>query len=141
LPPSTTTTIEYERGGRAATATVTLAKLAVAGKIIATARPDAWRGIRVDYATALDATQLAQAISSGAYDADGCVLVTEVEPQSPAWRAGVRPGMFISHVGGKRVSTPEEFRTAASKLHADKLDIRLTQPAVPVDDAGPRDTN
>jgi S1-C subfamily serine protease len=131
MPPLTTTTIEYERGGRTATATVTLAKLAVAGKQIAAQRPDAWRGIRVDYATALDAAQLAQAIASGAYDEEGCVLVTEVEPQSAAWRAGVRPGMFISHVGGQRVATPQEFRAAASNVLADGLDIRLTQPAAP----------
>ena len=131
MPPQTTTTIEYERGGRTASATVTLAKLAVAGKQIAAQRPDAWRGIRVDYATALNAVQLAQAISSGAYDEGGCVLVTEVEPQSAAWRAGVRPGMFISHVGGRRVATPQEFRAAARNVPADRLDVRLTQPATP----------
>ena len=131
MPPLTTTTIEYERGGRTASATVTLAKLAVAGKQIAAQRPDAWRGIRVDYATALNAVQLAQAISSGAYDEEGCVLVKEVEPQSAAWRAGVRPGMFISHVGGRRVATPQEFRAAARNVPADRLDVRLTQPAMP----------
>ena len=138
LPPLTPTTIEYERGGRTATATVTLAKLAVAGKKIATARPDAWRGIRVDYATALDAAQLAQAISSGAYDEKGCVLVTEVEPQSAAWRAGVRPGMFISHVGGRRIATPQEFLAAARNVPADRLDIRLTQPPAPSEDNSQR---
>ncbi len=129
LPPATTTTIEYQRGERTATATVTLAKLAVAGKTIAATRPDGWRGIRVDYATALGATQLAEAISSGAYDPEGCVLVTEVEPESDAWRAGVRPGMFISHVAGERVSTPREFRAAASRMVDDQFDIRLTKPA------------
>jgi S1-C subfamily serine protease len=131
LPPAIPIRIEYERGGSSATATATLAKLAVAGKKIATVERDMWRGLRVDYATALDATQLAQAISSGAYDAAGCVLVTDVEPQSDAWRAGVRPGMFISHVGGKRVATPQEFRTAAIEVVGDRLDIRLTQPAAP----------
>jgi S1-C subfamily serine protease len=142
LPPSTTTMIEYERDGRAATATVTLAKLAVAGRKIVTDRPDPWRGIHVDYATAFDAPQLAQAIASGAYDAQGCVLVTEVEPQSIAWRAGVRPGMFISHVGGRRVTTPDEFRAAASTVPADSFDIQLTQPAAPVDgDAADRPTD
>jgi serine protease Do len=130
MPPSTTTTLEYNRGGRTATAEVTLAKLAVSGNAIATSRPDAWRGIRVDYATALDAAQLAQAIGSGAYDAAGCVQVREVEPNSVAWRAGVRAGMFISHVGDRRVATPEEFRAAVQNL-GQEFDIRLTQPLEP----------
>jgi hypothetical protein len=49
--------------------------------------------------------------------------------------------MIISHVGGKRVSTPEEFRTAAGKVSGDELDIRLTQPVVPEknEEAAPRD--
>ena len=47
-----------QRDGRAATAQVKLAKLAVAGKTIATVRPESWRGIRVDYATALEAASL-----------------------------------------------------------------------------------
>ena len=130
LPPSTTTTIQYERGGRSAATDVRLAKLAVAGKKIATVRPDGWRGIHVDYATALDATELMQAITSNSLDPAGCVLVTEVEPDSAAWQAGVRAGMFISHVGNKRVATPDEFRVAVQNV-GDELDIRLTRPIMP----------
>jgi S1-C subfamily serine protease len=100
----------------------------VAGKRIASVREDAWHGIRVDYATALDATGLAQAFSSGAIDPEGCVLVTEVEEKSVAWNAGARKGMFISHVGGKRVTTPAEFQAAAQTV-SEKFDIRLTLPA------------
>jgi serine protease Do len=129
LPPSTVVTVDYIRGGRPATANVTLAKLAVAGKKIATVRPEAWRGLRVDYATALEAAELAQAFSGGAVDAEGCVLVAEVEEKSVAWNAGVRKGMFISHVGGKRVTTPAEFQ-AAAKTVGEKFDVRLTQPVV-----------
>jgi hypothetical protein len=36
--------------------------------------------------------------------------------------------MFISHVGGRRVATPQDFHAAAQSVPADKLDIRLTQP-------------
>ena len=128
LPPSTVTTVEYIRGGRPATTNVTLAKLAVTGKKIATLRADAWRGLRVDYATALEAAELTQAFSAGAVDPEGCVLVAEVEEKSVAWNAGVRKGMFISHVGGKRVTTPAEFQ-AATQTVGDKFDIKLTQPA------------
>jgi serine protease Do len=119
--------IDYQRGGRAATTKAIVAKLAVTGKAIASNRPDSWRGIRVDYATALEGPALAEAIASGAFDPQGCVLVSDVEPESDAWRAGIRPGMFISHVGRKRVSTPEEFRAATPDV-GNELDIRLTQP-------------
>lgn len=129
LPPSTKTKIDYVRGGQPATANVTLAKLAVAGKKIASVQPAAWRGIRVDFATALEASELTQAASSGAMDPEGCVLIAEVEEKSVAWNAGVRRGMFISHVGGKRVTTPAEFQAAAQSV-GDDLDIRLTQPVV-----------
>jgi S1-C subfamily serine protease len=139
MPPSTSTAIDYERDGRSATTTVTLGKLAVAGQKIITQRPAAWRGLRVEYATALDAAQLAQAISSGAYDAEGCVLVSEVEPASIAWRAGVRPGMFISHVGGERVTTPDEFRFAAANAAGEAFDIKLTQPAAAEEGGAPNE--
>jgi S1-C subfamily serine protease len=129
LSPSTTTTVGYTRGGQPATANITLAKLAVTGKKIASVRPDAWRGIRVDYATALEAAELTQAASSGALDPEGCVLVAEVEEKSAAWNAGVRKGMFISRVGGKRVTTPAEFQAATHSV-GEKLDIQLTQPVV-----------
>jgi len=128
--PGATTTIDYEHDGQPATANVTLAKLAVAGKKITTVRPDAWRGMRIDYATTLEALALAEAIKSGAFDQHGCVLVTEVEPDSIAWRAGVRPGMFVTHVAGKRITSPEEFRAAVQNL-GEELDLKFTTPLSP----------
>jgi S1-C subfamily serine protease len=127
FPPGTMATVAYKRDGRPASAQVKLAKLAVSGKVIATSREPAWRGMRVADATTLESPALANAIASGAFDQDGCVLVTEVEPDSIAWRAGVRPGMFVSHVSGKRVSTPEEFHEAVKKLDND-FDLRFTVP-------------
>jgi S1-C subfamily serine protease len=123
--PGSSTTIGFERSGEPATTRVKLAKLAVAGKAIATVRSDAWRGMRVDYATALEAPALTQAINSGAFDVEGCVLVSDVERDSVAWRAGVRPGMFVSHVAGKRVTTPDEFRAAAQEL-GEEFDLTFT---------------
>jgi S1-C subfamily serine protease len=127
LPPMTTTQIGFTRRGEMLTAETRLSKLAAAGKKIVTNRPPSWRGIHVDYATALDAAALVEANSSAALDAEGCVLVAEVEQDSAAWKAGVRSGMFISHVGGRRVTTPDEFRLAARDV-GDELDIRLTRP-------------
>jgi S1-C subfamily serine protease len=138
-PPGTSMDITYQRQGQRETARVTLAKLAVAGKVFATMRPDSWRGMRVDYATTLDAVGLRQAIDSGALDTKGCVLVTDVERDSIAWRVGVRPGMFVSHVAGKRVSTPDEFRGAVQQL-GDEFDLKFTTPLSP-DATGQEKTN
>ncbi len=81
----------------------------------------------VDYATALDSSELLQAMATGTYDEEGCVLVTGVDEGSVAWTAGVRPGMFISRLGGTRVTTPAEFFAAAKKA-GDKFDIQLSRP-------------
>lgn len=130
LPPAAQVAVGVERNGVARTSQVTLAKLAVAGKSIATALADPWHGIRVDYATALDATALMTAIENKSYDPAGCVLVIDVEPESRAWRAGVRTGKFISHVGGRRVTTPDEFHAAARAM-GNQFDVRMTGPARP----------
>lgn len=127
LPPGSKTEIGFVRNGREEKTQVTLAKLASPGNAVVTSRLPAWRGIRVDYSTALDSIALAEASNSGAIDDEGCVLVRDVEPESPAWLAGIRPGMFISHVAGQRVTTPSEF-SAAVKNVGEKLDLRLTTP-------------
>ncbi len=127
LPPGATTKVRYNRQGHAATAEVRLAKLLVPGTKVFTTRPPGWRGIHVDYPTTLDVVSLSQQAAEGSLDPEGCVLVTEVEPDSPAWQAGVRPGMFISHVGQDRVKTPDEFRAAVEGA-TDTLNIRLTRP-------------
>jgi hypothetical protein len=40
--------------------------------------------------------------------------------------------MFISHVGGQRVTTPEEFRAAVAAADGE-VSIRLTQPVRQLD--------
>ena len=42
------------------------------------------------------------------------MVVIDVQPDSPAWKAGLRSGAFISHIGARRVRTPEDFYTAAA---------------------------
>ena len=79
-----------------------------------------WRGLTVDYTTAhprfvelsLDA------------DLDGCVVVTDVVPDSPAWNAGLRSGLFVSRVDGRRVKTPDEFYRLVNRQEGDtRLDL------------------
>ncbi len=81
---------------------------------IATAQPESWRGVTVDFTTAHPR------FVELSYDADpdGCVVVTDVDPDSPAWKAGLRSGQFISHVSARRVATPEEFYRTAGLYRA-----------------------
>lgn len=130
LPPSESVSIAYQRDGRANQTSAVLAKLGVPGKMIVTEKPPSWRGLRVDYATAFDAPTLSERLTTGAIDSQGCVAVAEVEPDSPAWQAGIRPGMFISHVGPERVTSPQEFAAAVKNLD-EMANIRLTQPIRP----------
>lgn len=136
LPPATATNISYSRNGVPSAATLAVAKLAPAGRNIITSKQVAWHGMRVDYATALNAEDLAHAIASGNYDPQGCVLVTDVEQDSDAWKAGVRAGMFISHVGNERVTTPAEFRAATEKVGSE-FNVRLTKPVSPSEKVEP----
>ncbi|HJN66817.1 MAG TPA: PDZ domain-containing protein, partial [Pirellulales bacterium] len=55
----------------------------------------------------------------------GCVLVSEVVPNSPAADAGLKLGMQIRRVGRMPVSTPAEFAQAVAKKRGEvRLDIR-----------------
>ena len=82
---------------------------------IGTAPLKQWRGMRVDYSTAAPSFhQLGVQLDPG-----GCVYVSEVAGDSPAWRAGLRPGVFISRVENKPVTTPEEFYAAVAGLQGE----------------------
>ncbi|MCA9185424.1 MAG: trypsin-like peptidase domain-containing protein, partial [Planctomycetales bacterium] len=99
--------LSVRRKKRELVLTVRLTKKFVAHPLpaITATAPPSWQGIQVDYATALPRFE------QRADDADpqGCVAVTAVATDSPGWKAGLRPGHFISHVGQRRVSTPTDF--------------------------------
>ncbi len=84
-------------------------------------RPPPQRGIRVDYSTMLlrYQTNLARLRQLR----DGGVLVTEVEPDSPADRAGLLPDTIITHVNGQPVRDPAEFYSA---MEVAKGPVKLT---------------
>lgn len=140
LSPGAEAPLIFERNGQRQTTEVRLDKIYVVGKKVITNRPAAWQGVHVDYATALARPDLTD--SQDMIDPQGCVVVAEVEPGSVSWQHGVRPGMFISHVSGQRVSTPEEFRRAVREANG-KVKLRFTpgagpleaQPVAPVPDA------
>ncbi|OHB70254.1 MAG: hypothetical protein A2V70_19775 [Planctomycetes bacterium RBG_13_63_9] len=112
LPVESVTRLSLVRNGRQRTVDVTLAKYPVRGKQVITSRPDPWRGMRIDYATAVvDAKGPAR---GGLAFVDDAVTVTEVQEGTPAWQSGLRPGMQVSHVGRTAVRTPKEFHNAVA---------------------------
>jgi S1-C subfamily serine protease len=84
---------------------VKLAKFFVAGKVIATNRPDPVAGLRVDYASVLflrNQQVYARGIPEG-------VMIREVVAGSPADTARLQESKVIARVNGRRVTTPDEF--------------------------------
>jgi serine protease Do len=81
-----------------------------------------WRGLQVDYVTAIPGQTLPLRLSD--IPASGCVAVVNVEEDSPAWKAGLRRWTFISHVGDTAVDTPDEFHRAVAGQGGD-VELRL----------------
>ncbi len=97
--------LEVLRGERTMNVPVTLAKYPVQGGQIVTSPAPSWRGLRVDFVTAH--------VSAVMHFPEG-VVATEVEEASPAWKAGLRPGMIIRQVGRDAVRAPRQFHAAVA---------------------------
>lgn len=105
-------TLKVRRGDRLLEKSVFLSKYPVTGEIIASNRPAPWRGLRVDYTSILAGSTFSDAILQAM--AKGCVSVVEVEPDSPAAEAGLRPHQVITRVGGATVRSPGDFARAVA---------------------------
>jgi len=111
--PGETARIRFERGTgdrhRVLQTSVTLSKKekSTDPRPIVTTPPRYWRGMRVDYVTAMPGFRLGN--FAGEIDPAGCVAVVDVRPNTPAFQAGVQAGAFISHAAAARVATPAEF--------------------------------
>jgi serine protease Do len=134
LPAEAVTQLTVLRNGQSRVIPVTLSKYAVHGKKIVTVKDPAWRGLRIDYSTAV---VVEESTSRGTAYMDDAVVVTDVVKDSPAAVAGLRNGMFISQVDGKPVRTPKEFAAAVAHnsntvrlrlLGDDKNPIRTVEP-------------
>ena len=112
-PVESVTRLSILRDGQRRTIDVTLGKYPVQGTKIVTVKPEAWRGMRVDYAST--AADPRQPLHSGMAFFDEAVAVSEVAEGTAAWRAGLRPGMFVSQVDGLPVRTPKEFEAAVAR--------------------------
>jgi S1-C subfamily serine protease len=112
--------------GNVETKNVTLAKFLVPGKNIASSegkRPY-FRGLRVDHSSLLvqpTATQFSH-IPEG-------VMVSEVQPNSPAAASQLRTGEVISHVQDVKISTPADFyREVARRIGPVELTLHGNEP-------------
>ena len=105
--------LKIRRAGTELTKTVVLAKYPVDADMIATNRPAAWRGLRVDYVSTLNARALGppfiEQVPAG-------VLVTEVQEDSPAARAGLKKFQTIRQVDKTTVLTPPQFARTVADL-------------------------
>jgi S1-C subfamily serine protease len=108
-----TVRLKIRRADEVIERTVVLAKFPVEGEVIATNRPRAWRGLRVDYMTPLNyrvfGPQFLETPAPG-------VVVREVEEGSAAASAGLKKGQLIRRVGDRPVRTPREFAQAVADL-------------------------
>jgi serine protease Do len=121
LAADTEVRLAVQRDGRLVQLIPRLAKYPVEGrKIVTTPLPD-WRGMEVDYVTAQRGALSFPRLNSG------LVVVTKVETESPAFKAGVAEGMRVTHVGGTAVRTPKEFFAAVAD-RTDGVDLSVWSP-------------
>lgn len=117
------------RAGDTVPLNVELAKSPVVGRKVVTNPGAVWRGVRVDYATAVP--EFRDRVARGLGYSQGNVLVVEVDFDSAAATAGLRTGMLVTHVDGVHVQTPREFHAALKGKPGD-VQLRVTdgdQPA------------
>jgi serine protease Do len=112
LPVESVAHLSIIRGGRPRALDVILAKYPVSGRKIITTPSPAWRGMRIDYPTAVSDSDPQVRARMTFFD-DG-VIVTDVREGTAAWDAGLRPGMRITHVGRTPVRTPKQFWAAVA---------------------------
>jgi serine protease Do len=110
-----TVRVQYARGpGRTRhEARVKLAKFYVPGPIIASVRPPARGGLRVDYSSLL--LQRGPFLGWSRQPSPEGVIIREVISGSSADKALLQPDKVITHVNGKPVNSPAEYYQEMSK--------------------------
>ena len=121
-PAEAVARLDVVRDGQSRKVEVVLAKFPVRGRKIVTAHDPDWRGMRVDYPTAMvDSDGRPR---GGTSSIDDAVVVAEVLEGSRAWQAGLRADVLISHVGQTPVHTPKEFAAAVAGKN-DAVQVRI----------------
>jgi S1-C subfamily serine protease len=120
-PVGELTALRILRDGQPRDLKVRLSKYPVEGEVIATNRPDPWRGLRVDFSTMIAGSTFSDKILEALVK--GGVGIVEVVSGSPADLAGLKKGQIITAVDGMKVRSPEEFLKAVAGR---KDSVRLT---------------
>ncbi len=103
--------LKIERNGETLERTIVLAKLRVDGEVIATNRPNPWRGLRVEYSSVFYRSftfNVPEPAKEG-------VVAVEIEEGSPAAAAGLKRGQLIQRVAGKDIRSPREFADVVAR--------------------------
>lgn len=109
-PVNATVRMQVRRGPRRIKLRPTkLTKYPVDGTKIVTNAPEPARGLQVDYPSGLNRFARHSLPNEHIPLLRGCVAITSVAEGSPAEESGLRKYQLITHVGGQRVSSPEEF--------------------------------
>ncbi|MBX3413645.1 MAG: trypsin-like peptidase domain-containing protein [Pirellulales bacterium] len=120
LPAASTVRLTVERSGGRKEILAELAKFRVAGKKVITQPAPIWRGARVDYVTAVMDLR-----NPRAFLPESGIVVTEVETGSPAWEAGLRSDMLLTHVESTSVASPREFHAAVDGREGEMVTLRV----------------
>ncbi len=90
-------------------------KATLSKKYVSTSRPGfalngpkKWRGMLVEYATAVP-SELTRGASMFSRRAAPKLAILAVDPGTPAWEAGIRPGHGLISVDGKLADSPDAF--------------------------------
>jgi serine protease Do len=113
--------LRVRRGNVERIAEITLAKLYVPGKAIASStgsRPF-FRGLRADYSSLLTQQQRMGTIPKG-------VLISEVQPGTSADRTKLRVGDVITHVDEVAVTTPSAFYQAVAGARDRAVELTIS---------------
>lgn len=70
--------------------------------------PAKWRGMLVDYATAIQSEVLRAGVGGNRQNSFKLAILS-VDPDTPAWEAGLRPGQAVVSVAEEVVATPDDF--------------------------------
>src|SRR5271165_4862666 len=122
--------LKIRRAGKEIIKTVNLAKYPVDGDMIATNRPPAWRGLRVDYLSTWSARAAAQPFAE---PLPRGVVVSEVLDESAAARSGLKKLQVILQVEKTPVANPSQFARAVAGLKGpvtlmtDQGPVKLTE--------------
>ncbi|MEO8268458.1 MAG: trypsin-like peptidase domain-containing protein [Aureliella sp.] len=87
--------------------------------------PTKWRGMLVDYATAIASDWTRNGLA-GARRKPVKLAILSVDPDTTAWSSGLRPGYGLVSVQGVELENPDDFYRLVGDLDLAELPVELT---------------